>query len=130
MKYVIKYDEIKSLLMKKVEQELFNYKQNLIKNKTPEEIIENAYQINIKEQIKDIMGDFIFSKEQMQILLKTDNILDKLYYKYEHSDGNIWGQLEDNVSEKIGEIFKEYNQDKNKDKDEVIKEKNKKERER
>ena len=30
------YDDLKDILMKKVDQELYNYKQNLIKNYTPE----------------------------------------------------------------------------------------------
>ena len=29
------YDDLKEMLMKKIDQELFNYKQNLIKNHTP-----------------------------------------------------------------------------------------------
>lgn len=34
------YDDLKEMLMKKIDQELFNYKQNLIKNYTPEQIID------------------------------------------------------------------------------------------
>lgn len=42
------YDDLKDMLMKKIDQELFNYKQNLIKNYTSEEIIQEAYKINFK----------------------------------------------------------------------------------
>ncbi len=111
------YDDLKEMLMKKIDQELFNYKQNLIKNYTPEEIIEQAYKINIKQQIRDIVGGIIFSKEQLQVLLKTDNLLEKLYDKYEKSDGNIWEYLEDNVGDSLGNIVKEYNQLKNKNRE-------------
>lgn len=103
------YEDLKEMLMKKIDQELFNYKQNLIKTYTPEQIIEQAYKINIKQQIRDIIDGIIFSKEQVQILLKTDNLIDNLYDRYEKSDGNIWTYLEDNVSEKLGDIVKEYN---------------------
>lgn len=109
------YEDLKEMLMKKIDQELFNYKQNLIRNYTPEQIIEQAYKINIKQQIRDIIDGIIFSKEQVQILLKTDNIVENLYDRYEKSDGNIWSYLEDNVSEKLGDIVKEYNK-KNKEK--------------
>lgn len=109
------YEDLKEMLMKKIDQELFNYKQNLIRNYTPEQIIEQAYKINIKQQIRDIIDGIIFSKEQVQILLKTDNIVENLYERYEKSDGNIWSYLEDNVSEKLGDIVKEYNK-KNKEK--------------
>jgi len=102
------YDELKEMLMKKIDQELFNYKQNLIKNYIPKEIVEQAYKINVKQQIRDIVDGIIFSKEQVQVLLKTDNLLDKLYDQYEKSDGNIWEQLEDNVEGSLENIIKEY----------------------
>ena len=45
------YDQLKDMLMKKIDQELFVYKQNLIKNYSPDEIIQEAYKINFKEHI-------------------------------------------------------------------------------
>lgn len=94
-------EQLKDTLMKKVDQELFNYKQNLIKNCTPEQIINEAYEINFKEQIRDIIDSSMLGRQEIKVLLKTDNILGKLYDYWEHSDGNIWGQLEDRVDEKI-----------------------------
>lgn len=102
------YDDLKEMLMKKVDQEIFNYKQNLIKNKTPEQIVKEAYEINFKEQIRNILNDLILDKEQMKILLKTDNVIQKLYSNWEHSDGYIWEQLEDNVNEKIRDIEQSF----------------------
>lgn len=110
------YDKLKDTLMQKIDKELLDYKQNLIKNYTPEEIIEQAYKINIKQQIRDIVDGIIFSKEQVQVLLKIDNLLDKLYDKYEKSDGNIWEYLEDNVGDSLGNIVKEYLKNKNREK--------------
>lgn len=98
------YDDLKEMLMKKVDQELFNYKQNLIKNYTPEEIIEQAYEINFREQIRDILDSKMLGRQEIKVLLKTDNIVGKLYDYWEHSDGYIWEKLEDNVNEKIRDI--------------------------
>lgn len=95
------YDDLKDILMKKVEQELYNYKQNLIKNYTPEQIINEAYEINFKEQIRDILDSSMLGRQKIKVLLKTDNILGELYDYWKHSNGNIWGQLEDRVEEKI-----------------------------
>lgn len=106
------YDDLKEMLMKKIDQELFNYKQNLIKNYTPEEIIQEAYEINFKEQIRDIIDSSMLGRNEIKMLLKTDNILVKLYGYWEHSDGSIWGLLEDKVSEKIGKMSVEYNKQK------------------
>lgn len=106
------YDDLKEMLMKKIDQELFNYKQDLIKNYTPEEIIQEAYEINFKEQIRDIIDSSMLGRNEIKMLLKTDNILGKLYDYWEHSDGSIWGLLEDKVSEKIEKMSVEYNKQK------------------
>ena len=110
------YDDLKDILMKKVDQELYNYKQNLIKNYTPEQIINEAYEINFKEQIRDILDSKMLGRQEMKVLLKTDNILGKLYDYWENSDGNIWGQLEDRVDEKITKMtLLDYQKNRNKE---------------
>lgn len=110
------YDDLKEMLMKKIDQELFNYKQNLIKNYTPEEIIQEAYEINFKEQIRDIIDSSMIGRQEIKVLLKTDNIIGKLYDYWEHSDGSIWGLLEDKVNEKIEKMTMEYDKQKRQEK--------------
>lgn len=109
------YDDLKEMLMKKIDQELFNYKQNLIKNYTPEQIIEQAYEINFREQIKDILDSKMLDRQEIKVLLKTDKVIEKFYNHWENSDGNIWEQLEDNVSEKLDKIVLDYNKNKEKE---------------
>jgi len=108
------YDQLKDMLMKKIDQELFVYKQNLIKNYTPEEIIDEAYKINFKEQIRDIIDSSMLGRNEIKVLLKTENVLDKVYDYWESSDGNIWGLLEDKVNEKIENMTMEYQKRKEK----------------
>jgi len=108
------YDQLKDMLMKKIDQELFVYKQNLIKNYTPEEIIDEAYKINFKEQIRDIIDSSILGRNEIKVLLKTENVLDKVYDYWEKSDGNIWEQLEDKVNEKIENMTIEFQKRKEK----------------
>ena len=108
------YDQLKDMLMKKIDQELFVYKQNLIKNYTPEEIIDEAYKINFKEQIRDIIDSSMLGRNEIKVLLKTENVLDKVYDYWENSDGNIWGLLEDKVNEKIENMTMEYQKRKEK----------------
>lgn len=107
-------DQLKDMLMKKIDQELFAYKQNLIKNYTPDEIIQEAYKINFKEQIRDILGSSILDMNEIKALLKTENVLDKVYDYWENSDGNIWELLEDKVNEKIENMTIEYEKRKEK----------------
>ncbi len=110
------YDQLKEALMKKIDKELFNYKQNLIKNYTPEQIILEAYGIVFKEQIRDIIDCSILGRNEIKTLLKTDNVLLKLYDYWENSDGYIWGLLENKVNEKIENMSVEYNKQKMKEK--------------
>lgn len=107
-------DQLKDMLIKKIDQELFAYKQNLIKNYTPDEIIQEAYKINFKEQIRDILDSSILDRNEIKVLLKTENVLDKVYDYWENSDGNIWGLLEDKVNEKIENMTIEYGKRKEK----------------
>ena len=107
-------DQLKDMLIKKIDQELFAYKQNLIKNYTPDEIIQEAYKINFKEQIRDILDSSILDRNEIKVLLKTENVLDKVYDYWENSDGNIWGLLEDKVNEKIENMTIEYEKRKEK----------------
>lgn len=108
------YDQLKDMLIKKIDQELFVYKQNLIKNYTPEEIIDEAYKINFKEQIRDIIDSSMLGRNEIKVLLKTENVLDKVYDYWENSDGNIWEQLEDKVNEKIENMTIEFQKRKEK----------------
>jgi len=108
------YDQLKDMLMKKIDQELFVYKQNLIKNYTPDEIIDEAYKINFKEQIRDIIDSSMLGRNEIKVLLKTENVLDKVYDYWESSDGNIWEQLEDKVNEKIENMTIEFQKRKEK----------------
>lgn len=110
------YDQLKDILMKKIDQELFNYKQNLIKNHTPEEIINEAYKINFKEQIRDSLDSSMLGRNEIKVLLKTENVLDRLYDYWEQSDGNIWELLEDKVNEKIENMVVEYEKKKTREK--------------
>lgn len=99
---------LKEKLSIKIEKEFNKFKQDLLKNAIPENIFDKAYEITFKEQIKDIVNNMMFDKEELKILLKTDNIIDKLYSHWEKSEGYIWEGLEDNVNGKIGNIIRNY----------------------
>ena len=106
------YYDVKNLLMNKVDRELFNYKKNLIKNYTPEEIIKEAYEITFKEQIRDILDASVLGRQEISALLKTDNVLNKLYDYWLNADGNIWEILEDKVIFKIEKMTMDYQKNK------------------
>lgn len=109
------YDDLKDKLMKKIDKEIFDYKQDLIKNKTPEEIIKEAYEINFKDQIRDILDSSMLGRTEMKVLLKADNVIGKIYDYWVHSDGYIWDKLEDRTNEKIEQLVMLYEKNKGKE---------------
>lgn len=102
------YEQLKDTLIKKIEQELFDYKQDLIKNNTPEKIVEQSYETMIKDYISDIISYKTFDINELRALLKIDNILNKLYNKYINSECNLLDVLKDNVDDSIRNIAKDY----------------------
>ena len=109
------YDELKGMIMKKVDKEIFDYKQELIKNKSPEEIIKEAYEINFKDQIRDVLDSSMLGRTEMKVLLKTDNVIGKIYDYWVQSDGYIWDKLEDRTNEKVEQLVMQYKKDKGKE---------------
>ena len=109
------YDILKDKLMDKIEQELSDYKQNLIENKTPEEIIECSGETVLKEDIRDILDCSILGRNEIKVLLKTDNVIDKIYSKCVEKENTALDTLRDNVQDSIDNISKQYQRNKGKE---------------
>lgn len=74
-------EQAKETLVNKIEQEFNVYKQQIISNLSKEEIISKAFEISMKDEIRYLISSFTLEKEEVQALLKTDNVLDILYKK-------------------------------------------------
>ena len=75
-------EQLKDILMAKIEQEFSIYKQDLIKNCTKEEIIDKSYEINFKEETLSILEGATLSFKEIKALLSTEKVLGKMYNKY------------------------------------------------
>lgn len=102
------YDQLKDTLIAKVEQELSEYKQNLIKNCTPEQIVEKSYETTFKEEITSILNCLTIDRNEIKALLKEDNALNKMYSNYEKRDGSMLDSLVDITRDILEDIDKEY----------------------
>lgn len=51
----MEYDKLKDVLMNKIYQEFSEYKQNLVKKFTKEEIIDKSYETTFKEETVSIL---------------------------------------------------------------------------
>lgn len=108
------YEQLKDTLIAKVEQELSEYKQNLMKNCTPEQIVEKSYETTFKEEIISILNCLTIGRNEIKALLKEDNALNKMYSNYEKRDGSMLDNLVDITRDILEDIDKEFIKNKQK----------------
>lgn len=102
------YEQQKEVLIAKIEQELSQYKQNLIKNYTKDEIIENSYETVFKEEFTSIINGLVLNKDEIKALLNTERVLDKMYKKYMQKETIILDDMTNVTKEIIENFNKEY----------------------
>ena len=91
-------------LKKKIDTELNNFKE-LLKTKTPEEIIENSYKLVCYMGIEEYLSnEKNLSNFELKELLKVPNLLEKCYDDWFSSDGNLREILEYSVDNTIDTI--------------------------
>ena len=95
-------------LLQKLEEELKEFK-SYIKEQGVDFAIDKAYELTIKQEIIDsIIYDRTLSEEEIEILLKCDNVLDQCYDEWLKSDGNIRDTLNFVVDERVDFIIDDY----------------------
>ena len=98
-------------LLKKLEHELNGFKE-YVKENGVDFAIDKAYELAVKQEIIDcLIYDNSFSKEQVNSLLKCDNILEECYDEWLKSDGNLREKLNFVVDDRINYIIDDYSRD-------------------
>jgi len=109
------FNQMRRNLGKKLDKEIYDYKQKLIKQK-PEDIIKNAYELVCKQEISDYLSyDRNYTKEQLQALLDAKDILGQGYDQWLEFDGGLKEALEwptDDLVDEITNHYREKNQTK------------------
>ena len=102
--------KLKDELMKKLENEYNEFKEQFM-SLSPKEAVDNAYELVVKQEILDSFNyDMSYDKEELQALLKQDNLLSQAYDEWLSADGNLREALQysvDNVVEMAVEDGKE-----------------------
>ncbi len=113
--------KLKDDLIKKLENEYSEFKEQFM-SLTPKEAVDRAYELVVKQEILDSFNyDMGYDKEELQALLKQDNLLSQAYDEWLSADGNLRVALEysiDNVIEmavKDSQEIKQSNKDKTKE---------------
>ena len=92
------YDKMKSELDKFIAE---------LKTKSPEQIIELAYELTIKEDLLSIFENTDFSQEKAKALYSQKYPLDSLYQEWLSNDLTYMDQLRETVDDKIKSAVKE-----------------------
>lgn len=102
-------DEKKILLEKlqdKLELEFSNFIKEL-KYESKDYIIERAYEITTKQEIKDYLGHKELNENELKILLKKSYVLDSMYDKWLDTDANFCEVLQYAVDDRVEELTRD-----------------------
>ena len=105
--------DIRKKLYEKMQKEYNDFIEEM-KNNEPQFVVNNAYQIVIKEELVAMFypESEQYSIDEIKALNKAKNPLEELYQGWMDSDAGIHSVLEDNVSDTIEEIQKEQREKK------------------
>ena len=81
-------EELKQKLIEKLDKELQEYK-GYLRQKSPNEIIESAYQLTVKTLIIGEMSEKNFDYYELKALIKQKDLLAEFYEDWRNSDGRL-----------------------------------------
>lgn len=100
-------------LRSRLYEKVYNEQQEFIadlKKSTPEKIIEQAYELVIREDILMTFEDDYLSSEQIKELLKLNTPLALCYDEWLHNDCSHMEMLRDSITDFSSELVKENKQ--------------------
>lgn len=100
-------EELKEKLFEKVEKELEDFKQEL-QQKTPDEIIENAYRLTAMEGIIGELKEMSFDNDELKALLKEKDLLSEFYEDFRNSDGKLCENVQYTIPDTVDVITQNY----------------------
>lgn len=100
-------EKLKTKLFSKVEKELEDFKQEL-RQKDPDEIIENAYKLVTMDGIIGELKERNFDKDEIKALLKEEDLLSEFYEDWRNSDGKLCDSLQYPMEDTIDIIVENY----------------------
>lgn len=99
-------------LIDKLENE-YNNLINELKEKPKEEVIRRAYELTVKEQIKDTIPFFCLNSTEKRTLLNQKNSLNEFYAEWLKADGELYEVIEPSMKKLISRETRHYIQGKN-----------------
>lgn len=95
------------LLEKKLEKE-FNAFREKLKTKSPEEIIDKAYELIVKEEIKEELKNMKLHDQEKVVMLDQSNLLTEFYHDWLDTDVPLGDVLKDTLEESVATLTRYY----------------------
>ena len=95
-------------LNKKLEKEYTEFLKEM-RNKPKDDIIKGAYEITVKEELKDTIGYMNLHPTEIQALLNEDNVLTEFYHDWLDEDSSLGEVLENSIGESIAILTRYFN---------------------
>lgn len=96
-----------TLLKQKLEKEYKDFCESL-KTKSPEEIIKKAYEITVKEEIKEEIKNMNLHDQEKIIMLNQDNLLTEFYHDWLDTDVPLGDVLKETLEESVSTLTRYY----------------------
>lgn len=74
-----------------------------LKTKTPEQIINRAYEVSVKQDFLMVLEEHEFPKRHLQELCKLEHPLDVFYQRWLHQDDSRMGELHSTIQDYAGD---------------------------
>lgn len=94
-------------LIDKLENE-YNNLINELKEEPKEEVIRRAYELTVKEQIKDTLPFFCLNSAEKRTLLNQKNSLNEFYAEWLKADGELYEVIEPSMRKLISISARNY----------------------
>ena len=95
------------LLEEKLEKEFNTFREKL-KTKSPEEIIDKAYELIVKEEIKEELKNMKLHDQEKVVMLDQSNLLTELYHDWLDTDVPLGDVLKDTLEESVATLTRYY----------------------
>lgn len=105
-----KIDNIKSLdsiLKEKLEKEFQRFCSSL-KDKSNEEVISKAYEITVKEELKNEITNLSWHDREKAIMIDQNNLLDEFYHDWQNTDIALGDVLIDSLEDSVSMLTRYY----------------------
>lgn len=95
------------LLEEKLEKE-FNAFREKLKTKSPKEIIDKAYELIVKEEIKEELKNMKLHDQEKVIMIDQDDLLTEFYHDWLDTDVPLGDALKDTLEESVASLTRYY----------------------